>query len=76
MGDDAGGNATMNSSSWYVLTNQSHNPDMTKQTLGNRSFIISQVLTEISECCDCWYERRQCWIGFNLGTGTQAQRTG
>src|SRR6185503_19677602 len=34
----AGGNATMNAASWYI-TNTPTNQNMTKQTLGNRSFI-------------------------------------
>jgi hypothetical protein len=54
-----GGNASFSSADWYV-TNNPTTQNMTKQTLGNRSFYQSgQVLTEISERRHCWHERRQ-----------------
>ena len=69
----AGGNATMNSGSWYV-TNNPPTQNMTKQTLGNRSFInqvkyspkwSSQAIVGTNDA--------NVWIGFNLGTGTASQ---
>ena len=69
----AGGNATMNAASWYVTNNPS-TQNMTKQTLGNRSFInqvkyspkwSSQAIVGTNDA--------NVWIGFNLGTGTASQ---
>ena len=69
----AGGNATMNAASWYV-TNNPATQNMTKQTLGNRSFInqvkyspkwSSQAIVGTNDA--------NVWIGFNLGTGTASQ---
>ena len=69
----AGGNATMNAASWYV-TNNPTNQNMTKQTLGNRSF-INQVKysPKWSSKAIVGTNDANVWIGFNLGTGTQAQ---
>jgi hypothetical protein len=69
----AGGNATMNSSSWYV-TNNPTTQNMTKQTLGNRSF-INQVKysPKYQSVAIVGTNDANAWIGFNLGTGTQAQ---
>jgi hypothetical protein len=69
----AGGNATMNSASWYV-TNNPTTQNMTKQTLGNRSF-INQVKysPKYQTVAMVGTNDANVWIGFNLGTGTQAQ---
>jgi len=69
----AGGNATMNSSSWYV-TNNPTTQNMTKQTLGNRSF-INQVKysPKYQTVAMVGTNDANVWIGFNLGTGTQSQ---
>jgi len=69
----AGGDSTMNSSSWYV-TNNPITQNMTKQTLGNRSF-INQVKysAKYQHTAIAGTNDANVWIGFNLGTGTQAQ---
>src|SRR6266705_1347784 len=69
----AGGNATMNSASWYV-TNNPTTQNMTKQTLGNRSF-INQVKysPKYQSVAMVGTNDANVWIGFNLGTGTQSQ---
>jgi hypothetical protein len=69
----AGGNATMNSASWYVTNNPS-TQNMTKQTLGNRSF-INQVKysPKYQSVAMVGTNDANVWIGFNLGTGTQSQ---
>jgi hypothetical protein len=69
----AGGNATMNSASWYI-TNNPITQDMTKQTLGNRSF-INQVKysPKYHSVAMVGTNDANVWIGFNLGTGTQSQ---
>ena len=69
----AGGDATMNSSSWYV-TNNPTTQNMTKQTLGTRSF-INQVKysPKYQSVATVGTNDANFWIGFNLGTGTQAQ---
>jgi hypothetical protein len=69
----AGGNATMNSASWYV-TNSPTTQNMTKGTLGNRSF-INQVKysPKYQSVAMVGTNDANVWIGFNLGTGTQAQ---
>ena len=66
----AGGNATMNSASWYV-TNNPTTQNMTKQTLGNRSF-INQVKysPKYQSVAMVGTNDANVWIGFNLGTGT------
>ena len=69
----AGGNATMNSGSWYV-TNNPTTQNMTKQTLGNRSF-INQVnySPKYQSVAIVGTNDANAWIGFNIGTGTQSQ---
>jgi len=69
----AGGNATMNSASWYI-TNNPITQNMTKQTLGNRSY-INQVKysPKYSSVAMLGTNDANVWIGFNLGTGVQSQ---
>ena len=69
----AGGNATMNSGSWYI-TNTPTTQNMTKQTLGNRSY-INQVKysPKYSSVAMLGTNDANVWIGFNLGTGTASQ---
>ena len=69
----AGGDATMNGASWYV-TNNPTTQNMTKQTLGNRSF-INQVKysPKYQTVAMVGTNDANVWIGFNLGTGNQAQ---
>jgi hypothetical protein len=69
----AGGNATMNSASWYI-TNNPTTQNMTKQTLGNRSY-INQVKysPKYSSVAMLGTNDANVWIGFNLGTGTPSQ---
>jgi hypothetical protein len=69
----AGGNASMNSASWYVTNNPS-TQNMTKQTLGNRSY-INQVKysPKYSSVAMLGTNDANVWIGFNLGTGTASQ---
>jgi hypothetical protein len=69
----AGGNATMNSASWYV-TNNPTTQNMTKQSLGNRSF-INQVKysPKYQTVAMVGTNDANVWIGFNLGTGTASQ---
>jgi hypothetical protein len=68
-----GGNASFSSADWYV-TNNPTTQDMTKQTLGNRSF-INQVKysPKFQSVAIVGTNDANAWIGFNLGTGTQAQ---
>jgi hypothetical protein len=68
-----GGNASFSSSDWYV-TNSPITQNMTKQTLGNRSF-INQVKysPKYQSVAIVGTNDGNAWIGFNLGTGTQAQ---
>jgi len=69
----AGGNSILNSSNWYV-TNNPITQNMTKQTLGNRSF-INQVKysPKYQSVAIVGTNDGNAWIGFNLGTGAQAQ---
>src|SRR4029077_11990265 len=69
----AGGKATMNGESWYV-TNNPTTQNMTKQTLGNRSF-INQVKysPKYQSVAIVGTNDANVWIGFNLCTGVQAQ---
>lgn len=69
----AGGDATMSSASWYI-TNNPTSQNMTKATLGNRSF-INQVKysPKYSGVAILGTNDANVWIGFNLGTGTQSQ---
>jgi hypothetical protein len=68
-----GGNASLGSGDWYV-TNNPTTQNMTKQTLGNRSF-INQVKysPKYQSVAIVGTNDANVWIGFNLGTGTQAQ---
>jgi hypothetical protein len=68
-----GGNASFSSGDWYV-TNNPITQNMTKQTLGNRSF-INQVKysPKYQSVAIVGTNDGNAWIGFNLGTGTQAQ---
>src|SRR5438477_2405038 len=70
-----GGNASMGSGDWYI-TNNPTTQNMTKQTLGNRSF-INQVKysPKYQSLAIVGTNDGNAWIGFNLGTGTQAQAT-
>jgi hypothetical protein len=69
----SGGNATGVSGSWYV-TNNPATQNMTKGTLGNRSF-INQVKysPKWSSVAAVGTNDANYWIGFNLGTGTAGQ---
>ena len=68
-----GGNASMGSGDWYI-TNNPTTQNMTKQTLGNRSF-INQVKysPKYHSVAMLGTNDANVWIGFNLGTGTQSQ---
>ncbi len=68
-----GGNASMGSGDWYI-TNNPTSQNMTKQTLGNRSF-INQVKysPKYSSVAIVGTNDANVWIGFNLGTGTPSQ---
>jgi len=68
-----GGNSSFSNSNWYV-TNNPITQNMTKQTLGNRSF-INQVKysPKYQTVAMVGTNDANVWIGFNLGTGTQSQ---
>ena len=68
-----GGNASLSSGDWYI-TNNPTTQNMTKQTLGNRSY-INQVKysPKYSSVAIVGTNDANAWIGFNLGTGTLAQ---
>ena len=68
-----GGNASLGSGDWYV-TNNPITQNMTKQTLGNRSF-INQVKysPKYQTVAMLGTNDANVWIGFNLGTGVQSQ---
>jgi hypothetical protein len=69
----AGGDATMSSSSWYV-TNNPTTQNMTKQTLGNRSFINQlKYSPKYQSVAMVGTNDANVWIGFNLGTGVVSQ---
>ncbi len=65
----AGGDPTMNSASWYI-TNFTNTQNMSKQILGNRSY-INQVKysPKYSSVAMAGTNDANVWIGFNLGTG-------
>jgi hypothetical protein len=69
----SGGNSSMPASSWYV-TNNPTSQNLTKQSLGNRSF-INQVKysPKFQSVAIVGTNDGNVQIGFNLGTGTQAQ---
>ena len=63
----------MNGASWYV-TNNPTTQNMTKQTLGNRSFINGvKYSPKYQSVAMVGTNDANVWIGFNLGTGTQSQ---
>jgi hypothetical protein len=68
-----GGNQSFGSGDWYV-TNNPATQNMTKQTLGNRSF-INQVKysPKYQSVAIVGTNDGNAWIGFNLGTGTASQ---
>ncbi|MBX6325596.1 MAG: hypothetical protein IRY93_06130, partial [Chthoniobacterales bacterium] len=69
----SGAAATVPQSAWYV-TNNPTTQNMTKQTLGNRSY-INQVKysPKYKSVAIAGTNDANVWIGFNLGTGVQAQ---
>src|SRR5882757_749695 len=68
-----GGNASFASADWYV-TNNPTTQNMTKQTLGNRSFINGvKYSPKYQSVAMVGTNDANVWIGFNLGTGTQSQ---
>src|SRR5437867_5158088 len=68
-----GGNASMGSADWYI-TNTPTTQNMTKQTLGNRSFINGvKYSPKYQSVAMVGTNDANVWIGFNLGTGTQSQ---
>jgi hypothetical protein len=69
----AGGNASMSSSNWYITNNPS-TQNLTKQSLGNRSF-INQVKysPKYQSVAIAGTNDGNVWIGFNLGTGVANQ---
>jgi hypothetical protein len=68
-----GAEASVPTSAWYV-TNNPTTQNMTKQSLGNRS-VINQVKysPKYQSVAIVGTNDANVWIGFNLGTGTQAQ---
>jgi hypothetical protein len=68
-----GGNSTFSSANWYV-TNNPTTQNMTKQTLGNRSFINGvKYSPKYQTVAMVGTNDANVWIGFNLGTGTASQ---
>jgi hypothetical protein len=69
----AGGNSSFSGSNWYI-TNNPPSQNMTKGTLGNRSF-INQVKysPKYQSVGIVGTNDGNAWIGFNLGTGTASQ---
>jgi len=71
----AGGNNSMNNSSWYVTNNPS-SQNMTKQTLDGRSFINQlKYSPKFQSVAMVGTNDGNAWIGFNLGTGSTSQAT-
>jgi hypothetical protein len=69
----SGGNASMTGSSWYV-TNNPAMQNMTKTTLGNRSFINQlKYSPKYDSVAIVGTNDGNVWIGFNLGTGAAGQ---
>src|SRR5215211_7790953 len=68
-----GGSSSFAGSNWYI-TNNPTTQNMTKQTLGNRSY-INQVKysPKYHSVAMAGTNDANVWIGFNLGTGTQSQ---
>ena len=73
MGDDSRWECFIGFGDWYV-TNNPTTQNMTKQTLGNRSF-INQVKysPKYQSVAMVGTNDANVWIGFNLGTGTASQ---
>src|SRR6267143_1065244 len=68
-----GGNASLGAADWYI-TNNPTTQNMTKQTLGSRSFINSvKYSPKYQTVAMVGTNDANVWIGFSLGTGTQAQ---
>lgn len=69
----SGGNATMSGSNWYI-TNNPTTQNMSKQTLGNRSY-INQVKysPKYQSVAIAGTNDANVWIGFNLGTGVASE---
>ncbi len=68
-----GGNSSFGTADWYV-TNNPTTQNMTKQTLGNRSY-INQVKysPKYQSVAMVGTNDANVWIGFNLGTGIASQ---
>src|SRR5204863_7685901 len=71
----SGGNSSVPTSAWYVTNNPS-TQNLTKGTLGNRSF-INQVKysPKFQSVAIVGTNDGNVQIGFNLGTGTASQAT-
>ena len=68
-----GAEATVPTSAWYV-TNNPTTQNMTKGTLGNRSFINQlKYSPKYQSVAIVGTNDANVWIGFNLGTGTASQ---
>jgi hypothetical protein len=68
-----GAEATVPTSAWYV-TNNPTTQNMTKGTLGNRSFINQlKYSPKYQSVAMVGTNDANVWIGFNLGTGTASQ---
>jgi hypothetical protein len=68
-----GGNASFGSADWYI-TNNPTTQNMTKQTLGNRSYINGiKYSPKYQSVAMVGTNDANVWIGFNLGTGTLSQ---
>src|SRR5256885_16527215 len=71
----SGAAATVPAASWYV-TNNPITQNMTKGTLGNRSFINQlKYSPKYQSVAIVGTNDANAWIGFNLGTGTASQAT-
>jgi len=68
-----GGNASFGTADWYV-TNNPATQNMTKQSLGNRSYINQlKYSPKYQSVAIVGTNDANVWIGFNLGTGTASQ---
>jgi hypothetical protein len=69
----SGGNASVPTSAWYI-TNNPTTQNMTKQSLGNRSFINQlKYSPKYQSVAMVGTNDGNAWIGFNLGTGVASQ---
>jgi hypothetical protein len=69
----AGGDAGMSSSSWHITNNPS-TQNMTKQALGNRSFINQiKYSPKFQTVAMVGTNDGNVWVGFNLGGGSAGQ---